>query len=325
MGNVKYAQKGSDFGQSGNNHQHGLELRFRNVNFSIKEKQILTNVSGVAKPGKVLAVMGPSGSGKTTLLNVLGGRVVCPNLDASLGNMPLNKQARRSISYVLQQDIFFANLTLYQTLMFAAELRLPEKMSTKKKKELVDNLLNDLDLNKCKNTIIGDAMKRGLSGGEKKRANIANELLTDPAVILLDEPTSGLDSSTAYGLTISLKKYASNSGKTVMMTIHQPNAQMFMHFDCVLLLHGGRICYYGKPTNILERFSTLGFHLGDATLYNPADFILDVVKSSVDAVETLVSASDKCRINNPDCPFHSTTVSNGKDDVVVYMKESDIT
>jgi len=92
-----------------------------------------------------------------------------------------------------------------------------------------------------------------------------------------------------------------------------------MHFDCVLLLHGGRICYYGKPTDILRHFSSLGFHC-DATLYNPADFILDVVKSSNDAVEKLVAASDKCRINHPECP--ATYQDNLEDVKVTILDDS---
>uniref|UniRef100_H2Z6M9 ABC transporter domain-containing protein n=1 Tax=Ciona savignyi TaxID=51511 RepID=H2Z6M9_CIOSA len=238
-------------------------------------KQILHDVSGTAHPGKVLAVMGPSGSGKTTLLNVLGGRIKCSRCQATIGNQPLTKRTRRNISYVLQQDIFFPNLTLLQTLSFAADLRLPEHLSQKDKREIVDGLIEQLDMKKCTKTIIGDNMSRGLSGGEKKRANIANELLTDPAVLLLDEPTSGLDSSTAFALTLSLKKYAVQSGKTVMMTIHQPNAQMFFQFDTVLLLSGGRVAYYGAPNDVIKDFAEMGYAC-DTTHYNPADFIRDV-------------------------------------------------
>uniref|UniRef100_H2Z6M7 ABC transporter domain-containing protein n=1 Tax=Ciona savignyi TaxID=51511 RepID=H2Z6M7_CIOSA len=261
-------------------------------------KQILHDVSGTAHPGKVLAVMGPSGSGKTTLLNVLGGRIKCSRCQATIGNQPLTKRTRRNISYVLQQDIFFPNLTLLQTLSFAADLRLPEHLSQKDKREIVDGLIEQLDMKKCTKTIIGDNMSRGLSGGEKKRANIANELLTDPAVLLLDEPTSGLDSSTAFALTLSLKKYAVQSGKTVMMTIHQPNAQMFFQFDTVLLLSGGRVAYYGAPNDVIKDFAEMGYAC-DTTHYNPADFI----------PARLISASNKRRLTTPDCPILPSTVT----------------
>uniref|UniRef100_H2Z6M6 ABC transporter domain-containing protein n=1 Tax=Ciona savignyi TaxID=51511 RepID=H2Z6M6_CIOSA len=296
------------FGHGNRETQPGLELRFRNLQFKIKGKQILHDVSGTAHPGKVLAVMGPSGSGKTTLLNVLGGRIKCSRCQATIGNQPLTKRTRRNISYVLQQDIFFPNLTLLQTLSFAADLRLPEHLSQKDKREIVDGLIEQLDMKKCTKTIIGDNMSRGLSGGEKKRANIANELLTDPAVLLLDEPTSGLDSSTAFALTLSLKKYAVQSGKTVMMTIHQPNAQMFFQFDTVLLLSGGRVAYYGAPNDVIKDFAEMGYAC-DTTHYNPADFILDVVKSGNESAARLISASNKRRLTTPDCPILPSTVT----------------
>uniref|UniRef100_F6SV35 ABC transporter domain-containing protein n=1 Tax=Ciona intestinalis TaxID=7719 RepID=F6SV35_CIOIN len=272
-GSISNGTAKSSFGQGNRQTQPGLELRFRNLQFKIKDKQILYDVSGTGHPGKVLAIMGPSGSGKTTLLNVLGGRIKCSRCQATIGGQPLTKRTRRNISYVLQQDIFFPNLTLQQTLMFAAQLRLPESLTTHDKKEIVEGLIDQLDMRKCTKTIIGDNMNRGLSGGEKKRANIANELLTDPAVLLLDEPTSGLDSSTAFALTLSLKKYAVQSGKTVMMTIHQPSAQMFFQFDTVLLLSGGKVAYYGAPNDVLKDFSDMGYAC-DTTHYNPADFIL---------------------------------------------------
>nr|CAB3219647.1 ABC transporter G family member 14-like [Phallusia mammillata] len=312
----------TDFGHADRQVQPGLELRFENLSFKIKDKQILEDVSGTAHPGKVMAVMGPSGSGKTTLLNIIGGRVKCSNCKATIGGQPLTKKTRRKISYVLQQDIFFPNLTLQQTLMFSAELRLPESMPLQTKKQIVAELIEQLDMEKCKHTIIGDNMTRGLSGGEKKRANIANELLTDPAVLLLDEPTSGLDSSTAYALTLSLKKYAVHSGKTVMMTIHQPSIQMFVQFDTVLLLSGGQIAYYGSPKDVLPLFNELGYNC-DVTRYNPADFILDIVKSGEDASNKLISASNRRRLTEVDCPILKSTVNafeaklSGKDEVVV--------
>ncbi|CAK8691387.1 unnamed protein product [Clavelina lepadiformis] len=316
-------QKASDFAHSGRLAQPGLELRFEHLSFSVKGKQILEDISGTAHPGKVMAVMGPSGSGKTTLLNVLGGRVQCARCQATIGGLPLTKKTRRKISYVLQQDIFFPNLTLQQTLEFAAELRLPESMPTACKKEIVAQLIEQLDMEKCTKTIIGDNMNRGLSGGEKKRANIANELLTDPAVLLLDEPTSGLDSSTAYALTISLKKYAVQSGKTVMMTIHQPSVQMFYQFDTILLLSAGRIAYYGTPSDVVSHFAEMG-HSCDTSHYNPADFILDVVKSGSEAAEHLIADSNQRRLTTPDCPILPETVAGkakgalvSRDDVVI--------
>ncbi|PKC69111.1 ABC transporter-like protein, partial [Rhizophagus irregularis] len=112
-----------------------------------------------------------------------------------------------------------------------ARLRLPREMSRRDKLKQVENTMALLNLTKCANTIIGDHMTRGVSGGERKRANIASELLTDPSVILLDEPTSGLDSSLALEITKILKEFAVKQKKTIIMVIHQPSSQVFESFD----------------------------------------------------------------------------------------------
>ncbi|XP_041029932.1 ABC transporter G family member 22-like isoform X2 [Carcharodon carcharias] len=164
----------------------GLELKFRGLNMQIKGRAILCNVSGTVQPGELLAVMGPSGSGKTTLLSALSGRQPVKSGTIKVNGVPLNKQLRRTICYVMQQDIFFPNLTLKDTLMYQAHLKLPSSMKLQEKEQIVTNLVEELDIKKCYNTIIGDEYLRGLSGGERKRANIACELLSDPALMLLD-------------------------------------------------------------------------------------------------------------------------------------------
>lgn len=179
---------------------------------------------------------------------------------------------------MLQNDVFFTNLTLRQTLVYAAMLRLPDSVSHEHKMRQVDQVIDALDLKSCQNTIIGDYMRRGLSGGEKKRCSIACELLSNPAVMMLDEPTSSLDSCTALSLIKLLKEYAIKEQKTIIISIHQPSSQIFYLFDKLLLLSQGQMIYFGPIQQVLPYFQHFNYHMQHLG-YNPADFIMEMIKS----------------------------------------------
>ncbi|XP_060075884.1 uncharacterized protein LOC132555552 [Ylistrum balloti] len=248
-------------------------------------KEVLKHVSGVATRGNILAVMGPSGSGKTTLLNALAGRVHVTSGKITLDGSSFGKQQRRRLGYVLQDDVFLSNLTLWETLYFTAILSMPKTTSQEQKLKQIDSIVTSLGLEKCLHTVVGDIFNRGLSGGERKRTSIACELLRDPDLLLIDEPTSGLDSSIAHDLMVQLRDYATNYNKTLVTTIHQPSSQVFHMFSNLLLLLEGQVVYFGPADSTLSYLTSLGISIPDE--YNPADILLDVITSDSDTVSTI--------------------------------------
>ncbi|MEW5318869.1 MAG: hypothetical protein WDW38_010053 [Sanguina aurantia] len=211
-----------------------------------KERQILFDVSGRVEPGEVLALMGPSGSGKTSLLSILGRRsTVRVAGDITFNGRPADKAIKRRLGFVTQDDLLFPDLTVDETLFYAAMLRLPASYSRERKLARVDDVLSALGLGKCRSTIIGGGMRRGVSGGERKRVAIGHELLTDPSILFLDEPTSGLDSTTALKLMQTLRSLASG-GRTMITSIHQPSSRLYQHMDKLMLLSEGHTIFYGS-------------------------------------------------------------------------------
>ncbi len=156
-----------------------------------KSKVILHNVAGVARPGRVFAILGPSGSGKTTLLNAIAGRVPQSKGLSLSGEVACNGQAKRpKVAYVTQEDLFFSELSVEETLQFAVRMRLAsEKGSPAERKEFVDQLIRRLALGTTVETRVGAAGGgAGISGGERKRLSLGCELISTPRLIICDEP-----------------------------------------------------------------------------------------------------------------------------------------
>jgi ABC-type multidrug transport system ATPase subunit len=299
-----------DLEQGSAHTDNGVGITWSNVNYSIatkdksERKQILNQVSGNVNSGTCTAIMGPSGSGKTSLLNVLAGRVPVSKGATLTGAITvLTRQGKLEISsgrvdmadlsaYVEQDDALFALSTVTETLMFAAQLRLPKTMPLAKKKERVNQVISELGLLSARDTIIGNAMVRGVSGGERKRVSIGLELLHDPNLVFMDEPTSGLDSFQAANVMNTLKSVALK-GRTVICSIHQPRSSIYAMLDSILLLEGGKSVYFGPAGLECENyFAKLGFPLPRA--FNPADFFLDVI--SVDQRSEDAMQSSKARV-----------------------------
>ncbi|XP_061180331.1 uncharacterized protein LOC133188869 [Saccostrea echinata] len=287
-------------------------LTFTDICWTLKEKVILTNINGEAKNGQILAIMGPTGSGKTSLLNILAGNVTQKSGTITLNGDPFTKLQRRKLGYVLQSDIFLSRLTLWETLFFTAMIRLPDHVTKTDKMARMDEIIDALHLRGCLDTVIGDFMLPGLSGGEKKRANIACELLTDPNIMLIDEPTSGLDSSTAHVLMKELQEFASQYNKTILTTIHQPSSQIFHMFSSLLLLVKGRPAYFGDANKALQYFSGLGLNFPDH--YNPSDILLDLLTTNPEVVNKILQASEKA--NNFRVKVESAEFCNGEESAI---------
>ncbi|KAF9334534.1 hypothetical protein BG006_001999 [Podila minutissima] len=245
------------------------------------QRALLTNVAAKAMPGRVFAIMGPSGSGKTTLLDLIADRQA-RNVGKLQGEILLNDVPvkeygsirKRLIGYVTQEDDFIETLTVLETLTFAAKMRLPRSMSNADKIARVHSVMQELNLTHIKDTKVGGAVIRGISGGEKRRVTIGIELLSSPSVLLLDEPTSGLSSTDALNVANAIKDL-SKKGRTVILTVHQPRSDIYELFDDLLLLSQGNVVYFGKAQSATTYFEALGHETPVG--WNVADYFLDLI------------------------------------------------
>ncbi|KAJ7518867.1 hypothetical protein O6H91_20G012500 [Diphasiastrum complanatum] len=239
------------------------------------EKEILHGVSGSVAPEEVLAIMGPSGCGKTTLLNVFGGRVSQANVTGSVtyNELPYNRSLRRRIGFVAQDDVLYPHLTVAETLMYAALLRLPNSFTKQQKIQRVEEISIQLGLERCRDTIIGGRFLRGISGGERKRVCIGHEILINPSLLLLDEPTSGLDSTIALKVIQSIQSIA----QVITFPVLYQQSLSIMSATLFFVILGLSLL------NAMDYFFSIG--LSPAMAMNPApDFLLDVANGNLDAV-----------------------------------------
>jgi ABC transport system ATP-binding/permease protein len=221
-------------------------------------KTLLDHVSFKALPGDMIALMGPSGAGKTTLLLTLNGY-----LPPSSGQVRINGEdlyaiydaLRGVIGYVPQDDIVHPELTVFEAVKYSARFRLPNDYSEDEINGRVEQTLKDLGLEAVKNLQIGKPEKKVLSGGQRKRVNIALELVTDPVILFLDEPTSGLAADDTTALINLLHDLTKKTGKTIIMTIHQPAKDEYEKFNIAFIMgYGGIPTYYGPTGQQSYRF-----------------------------------------------------------------------
>ncbi|MED6159112.1 ATP-binding cassette sub- G member 1 [Stylosanthes scabra] len=207
-----------------------------------RTKTLLNDISGEARDGEIMAVLGASGSGKSTLIDALANRIAKGSLKGTvaLNGEALDSRLLKVISaYVMQDDLLFPMLTVEETLMFAAEFRLPRTLSKSKKKARVQALIDQLGIRNAAKTVIGDEGHRGVSGGERRRVSIGIDIIHDPIILFLDEPTSGLDSTSAFMVVKVLQRIA-QSGSIVIMSIHQPSYRILGLLDRMIFLSQNR-------------------------------------------------------------------------------------
>lgn len=218
-------------------------------------RAVLSEVSCKFPTGKLSAIMGASGSGKTSLLTLLRG-LRAPG-STVVGEVRCNGRRvetefmRSLASVVPQEDVFLGALTVREMLSFAAELRLPPKLTSRDRAKKVDLLLSVLKLESCADSAIGDERTgvRGISGGERRRLSVGMSIIGGlPQLLLCDEPTSGLDSAAAWTMVCLLKSLAGR-GVTVVCAIHQPSFAIFQEFSSLLLLEAGRTMYSGPVSS----------------------------------------------------------------------------
>jgi len=216
----------------------------------------LEGISFSVARGELVCVMGASGSGKSTLLKVLAGQ-----LQPTAGQVLLNNQSlypsldqlKHYISYIPQEDAFDEHLTIGENLQFAAAIRSPH-LSRRDRMRRLEGKLVELGLSERRDAVVGSAVKKTLSGGERKRLNIGMDMIGSADVYLFDEPTSGLSSKDSEHVIEIIRSMAHN--KIIIVTIHQPSSKLFQMFHKAILLDkGGRLVFFGTPTDMLRYFA----------------------------------------------------------------------
>lgn len=238
-----------------NEQKEVISLCGREINFTFKNSQNgLHNFSFNLESGQLVAIMGGSGVGKSTLLGIMNGGIVPDQGSITVNGYSLTTpEARQLIGFVPQDDLLIEELTVYQNLWFTARFCFAD-LSDEEIRKRVDAVLKDLDLLEIKALEVGSPIRKTISGGQRKRLNIALELIREPAILYLDEPTSGL-SSTDSEKVIMLLKEQTHRGKLVVVNIHQPSSEIYKLFDKLWLLdRGGYPIYDGNPIEAITYF-----------------------------------------------------------------------
>ncbi|XAR52749.1 Xenobiotic-transporting ATPase [Bertholletia excelsa] len=265
-------------------------LAMRERGFTPKKLQLLRDISGVFRPGVLTALMGVSGAGKTTLLDVLSGRKTTGTIegDIRVGGYPKVQQTFARISgYCEQTDIHSPQITVEESVVYSAWLRLHSQIDSQTKTEFVKEVLETIELDGIKDALVGLPGVNGLSTEQRKRLTIAVELVANPSIIFMDEPTSGLDARAAAIVMRAVKNVA-HTGRTIVCTIHQPSIDIFEAFDELILLKAGGHMIYSGPlgqhsSSVIEYFEGISGVPKIRNNYNPSTWMMEVTSTSAEA------------------------------------------
>ena len=259
---------------------------YTNVNYTIPyekgERQLLNDVQGFVRPGRLTALMGASGAGKTTLLNTLAQRINFGVVsgDFLVDGRSLPKSFQRATGFAEQMDVHEPTATIREALRFSALLRQPKQVPVEEKYAYCETIIDLLEMRSIAGATIGK-IGEGLNQEQRKRVTIGVELASKPELLIfLDEPTSGLDSGAAFNIIRFLRKLA-DSDQALLVTIHQPSSVLFEYFDeLILLKSGGRVVYHGElgkdSRSLIDYFERNGAHKCPPRA-NPAEYMLESI------------------------------------------------
>mmetsp|Transcript_76869 Transcript_76869/g.168008 ORF Transcript_76869/g.168008 Transcript_76869/m.168008 type:complete len:617 (-) Transcript_76869:679-2529(-) len=268
-------------------------LSWKNVNYKASdskgnEKVILQNVWGNVEPGTLVALMGPSGCGKSTLLDILAQKKTTPfegEIFCNGHKVTNDRFFKRYATYVPQADLMHESLTVRETVAADAALKNPSPRNIEEDPEVkslkLDLVLSALGLSHVKDTIVGGAHSRGVSGGQKRRVTLARGLVAGAQLMFADEPTSGLSATDAETCIKVLKFLTRRVGLTCIVVIHQPRIEVAELFDQLIMLtanptaYGGSTVYNGPMADALDYCQQVGYPVPDRS--NIVDWMMDVI------------------------------------------------
>ncbi|XP_058074636.1 pleiotropic drug resistance protein TUR2-like isoform X2 [Magnolia sinica] len=280
-----------------------LSITFDNVIYAVDMPQemkaqglddrlvLLKGVSGAFRPGVLTALMGVSGAGKTTLMDVLAGRKTGGYIegDIKISGYPKKQETFARISgYCEQNDIHSPHVTVYESLLYSAWLRLPGDVDLNARKMFIEEVMELVELNSLRGALVGLPGVNGLSTEQRKRLTIAVELVANPSIIFMDEPTSGLDARAA-AIVMRTVRNTVDTGRTVVCTIHQPSIDIFEAFDELFLMkRGGEEIYVGplghQSCHLVKYFEGINGVSKIKEGYNPATWMLEVTSMAQEGI-----------------------------------------